>query len=633
MNNTKAFSKMRLSSSFLSKLGLVLAISFTIVCGAILGSTFFLMRGSQEKQAGQELKALSDSVEQSLNALKERSASVCYLLSSRVDVASGIEIETLPFFEGLTKDIGKKLGVGFVTFVNKDCKVITSNNPRHKEGSDLSNTAVGKGSLAGNLTGVEKTGEGKSLIIWSGSPVVVNDGATIKTVGAVLAGVDLTDDHMFVDEVKRSLGVECTIFVGNYATSTTLMREGKRAVGTTMDNARVLEAVRRGEASTGSDTIFGIDYNTAYVPIKLLDGSVGGMAFIGKDSRVMNAAFRKVNVTSMAAILILGTLALVFTLSTTKKMIRPLREATAVIEEIANGDLTKEMKVKSRDEIGRLAHSVNVMRRKVGETVGESVKTARSLAEAAQSQAAALEETSSSLEQMSSMTKQNAANANHANSIMKETKVVVNKANESMRRLSQSMTEISKASEETGKIVKAIDEIAFQTNLLALNAAVEAARAGEVGAGFAVVADEVRNLAMRAADAAKNTAGLIDETEKKVKDGTVLVKKTNEEFDNVAQSAGKVGDLIEEISAASNEQAQGIEQINKAVADIDRDTQKNAANADHLRILMSVFKINRLEGGGNFGKIKTLPYSEKPRAKRGRGASPDKVIPLEAVNS
>jgi len=163
---------------------------------------------------------------------------------------------------------------------------------------------------------------------------------------------------------------------------------------------------------------------------------------------------------------------------------------------------------------------------------------------------------------------------------MKDANQVVGKANDSMIELTGSMEEIFTASEETQKIVKTIDEIAFQTNLLALNAAVEAARAGEAGAGFAVVADEVRNLAMRAADAAKNTADLIDSTVRKVDDGTKLVSSTNEAFKQVEESSGKVGVLISDIAAASNEQAQGIEQVNKAVVEMDKVVQQNAANAE-----------------------------------------------------
>jgi methyl-accepting chemotaxis protein len=206
--------------------------------------------------------------------------------------------------------------------------------------------------------------------------------------------------------------------------------------------------------------------------------------------------------------------------------------------------------------------------------------SSQQLAEGSSEQAASIEETSSSLEEMSSMTKQNADNAHQADNLMKEANQVVGKANDSMAELTGSMEEISKASEETSKIIKTIDEIAFQTNLLALNAAVEAARAGEAGAGFAVVADEVRNLAMRAADAARNTADLIEGTVKKVNEGGELVSTTNEAFTEVAESSGKVGELVAEIAAASNEQADGIEQVNKAVVEMDKIVQQNAANAE-----------------------------------------------------
>jgi methyl-accepting chemotaxis protein len=206
--------------------------------------------------------------------------------------------------------------------------------------------------------------------------------------------------------------------------------------------------------------------------------------------------------------------------------------------------------------------------------------SSQSLAEGASEQAASIEETSSSMEEMSSMTKNNAANADQSNNLMKEANLVVSKSNNSMKALITSMEEISKASAETSMIIKTIDEIAFQTNLLALNAAVEAARAGEAGAGFAVVADEVRNLAMRAADAAKNTSELIEGTVKKVNEGSNLVTNTNDSFLQVAGSTGKVGELVGEISVASLEQADGIEQINKAIAEMDKIVQQNAAGAE-----------------------------------------------------
>jgi methyl-accepting chemotaxis protein len=204
----------------------------------------------------------------------------------------------------------------------------------------------------------------------------------------------------------------------------------------------------------------------------------------------------------------------------------------------------------------------------------------QSLAQGSSEQAAALEETSSSLEEMASMSRQNADNARHADILVGEATKVVEQANNSMGDLTLSMKEVSAASEETAKIIKTIDEIAFQTNLLALNAAVEAARAGEAGAGFAVVADEVRALAIRAADAAKSTSDLIESNMIKIKDGYGLVEKTGEAFSQVTTSTVKVKELVGEIAAASTEQAQGVDQINKAVTEMDKVVQSNAANSE-----------------------------------------------------
>jgi methyl-accepting chemotaxis protein len=211
---------------------------------------------------------------------------------------------------------------------------------------------------------------------------------------------------------------------------------------------------------------------------------------------------------------------------------------------------------------------------------GQVSSSSQQLAEGASEQASSLEETSSSLEEMSAMTKQNADNAGQAKAMMTEAKVVVEKANAQMAQLMEAIGQITRSSEETGKIIKTIDEIAFQTNLLALNAAVEAARAGEAGAGFAVVADEVRNLALRSAEAAKNTSDLIEKTIKAVKNGNEITLATQTAFKANADISGKIGQLVEEIATASQEQAHGIAQVNTAVSEMDRVTQQTAANAE-----------------------------------------------------
>ena len=230
--------------------------------------------------------------------------------------------------------------------------------------------------------------------------------------------------------------------------------------------------------------------------------------------------------------------------------------------------------------VAHVAKQLSNYLQRVSAVAKELTSSSRRLAEGASEQAAAVEETSSSLEQMSSMTRRNADNASQANQLIIRTKETVGQSGKSIEELTTSMEEISRASEETSKIIRTIDEIAFQTNLLALNAAVEAARAGEAGVSFAVVADEVRNLARRAAEAAKNTAGLIESTVQKIRKGAGLVEKTGKEFREVVEGVGKTSELIGEISAASFEQAQGIELVNKAVSEVDKVVQQNAAGAE-----------------------------------------------------
>ncbi|RJQ78255.1 MAG: hypothetical protein C4519_12260 [Desulfobacteraceae bacterium] len=229
--------------------------------------------------------------------------------------------------------------------------------------------------------------------------------------------------------------------------------------------------------------------------------------------------------------------------------------------------------------VGRIIEGLNESAAQVGGASVELSDAAQQLAKSASEGASSLEETSASLEEVSTMVRRNADNAAECDSLMLDVNTVMDKVNKSLAAQTAAMTEISKASEQTSKIIKTIDEIAFQTNLLALNAAVEAARAGEAGAGFAVVAEEVRNLAMRAAEAARNTASLLDGTVKQVKNGEGLAVQANEDFTEVIGAATRVGTLVREIAAASKEQTQGLEQVNIAVTQISEVTQQTASNS------------------------------------------------------
>jgi len=241
------------------------------------------------------------------------------------------------------------------------------------------------------------------------------------------------------------------------------------------------------------------------------------------------------------------------------------------------------------------------------------------LAQGALQNAASLRETSSALNELSSMTKRNTNLIAEAHQLMDETKNQAMEAEEDMSKVTQAMKEISHSGQEIEKIIKTIDEIAFQTNLLALNAAVEAARAGEAGAGFAVVADAVRGLAVRSAEAAKNTNGLIASTIANINIGSEIVNTTSEVFKIVETKTNQVGLLMNEISSASKEQTAGIEHINNEINQMTNVTQINAeaskeaeTNADHLSkdagdMLTVIHDLN------------AMTYGEKIRVKRKKG--------------
>ncbi len=529
---------------------IVSAVVVSVVIGssAAVISSFMLLRGF-ERQAQQDVQKFSRAAQEQMEAQRERCREAAFQFASRPDVVEAVKAGDGESLRKIAKAALASGGIQVLTVAGPDGKVLARGHSE-KQGDSVLNQLNVKKALAGEATAGIEEGTVVKFSMRAGHPVR----SANAVIGSVTAGIDLSGDTRFVDRVKEVLGVECTLFHGDTRVSTTIVREGKRAVGTRMDNPAVIETVlRQGKTFQDVNRILEREYNTSYWPIRDLEGKIVGMFFIGKDRDTVIQARRDMIVTVaalVAAVIGLMTLAAFFI----------ARSIAGPIQRVSGG---------LADSTGRVA------------SVSAQVSgTSKMLSDGASEQAAAIEETSSSLEEMASMTKHNAENAAQADGLMKQVAQLVGEANGSMEKLSGSMEEIQKASEETQKIVKTIDEIAFQTNLLALNAAVEAARAGEAGAGFAVVADEVRNLAMRAAESARNTAALIEGTVKKVKGGAELMTETRESFSRVVQSAGKVADLLAEIAAASREQSQGVDQINKAVGDMDKVTQQNAAHAE-----------------------------------------------------
>jgi methyl-accepting chemotaxis protein/methyl-accepting chemotaxis protein-1 (serine sensor receptor) len=292
-------------------------------------------------------------------------------------------------------------------------------------------------------------------------------------------------------------------------------------------------------------------------------------------------------------------------------------------------------------ELRRVAAEMLEGSRQVATAADQVASASQSLAQGTSEQAATLEETSSSATEITAITRKNAENTRSVNGLMTETAQLVGDANRNLDEMIRSMKEINTSSEKISKIIRVIDEIAFQTNILALNAAVEAARAGEAGMGFAVVADEVRNLAHRSAQAAKDTAALIEESIGKSNEGSRKLDLVAKSIQQITGSSTQVKTLVDEVDVGSQEQSRGIEQIGMAVGQMEKVTQRNAANAEESAaaseelasqarsLYETVERLRKISGGGRKERETPSVRPARPGAPAGsavRNPEPDMAL-------
>ncbi|MCK9329159.1 MAG: methyl-accepting chemotaxis protein [Candidatus Cloacimonetes bacterium] len=350
-------------------------------------------------------------------------------------------------------------------------------------------------------------------------------------------------------------------------------------------------------------------------------------------------------------------------------VINPITEAMQVMKQLADKNLTARVTGNYNGDLNTFKEDINLAAQDLEESLiqvdmaVEQITAASNqissgsqiLAEATSEQASSLEEISSSLEEINSLTANNADNAKNGLNLSEQAVKAVDEGNIAMEKMNNAMASILQSSQETGKIIKTIDEIAFQTNLLALNAAVEAAHAGEAGKGFAVVAEEVKNLALRSADAAKNTNALIEEATKNSEMGSNIVEQVTKSFIEMKEQFTKVKSIVNEITASSEEQAHGVNQISSGVEEMNRVTQQNAANAEEsasaaeelnsqaaeLKNMVNQFTLSQKRHSYNNSKkpnkqipnerrnTKQIPH-QKP--KNSYELNPENILPLDNVD-
>jgi methyl-accepting chemotaxis protein len=387
-----------------------------------------------------------------------------------------------------------------------------------------------------------------------------------------------------------------------------------------IDHDKMIALSRSGNKADGRK----LSSTTSAAALQVITENVNKLVKLNVDggdeaSELASAVYQKARITSIILLVVNIGVGMVLAMWVARIVATPLQEAVSLARDVADGDLTRSIDVKSACETGQLMQALKDMTGNLQNLVSQvrhgtdTIATASSeiasgnqdLSSRTEQQASSLEETASSMEELTSTVKQNADNARQANQLAQSASGIALKGGDVVGQVVGTMASINESSRKIVDIISVIDGIAFQTNILALNAAVEAARAGEQGRGFAVVAGEVRNLAHRSAAAAKDIKLLISDSVEKVETGSALVNQAGETMNDIVTSITRVTDIMSEITSASVEQSSGIEQVNTAIVQMDQVTQQNAAlveeaaaaaesmqeQAARLSEVVSVFKL------------------------------------------
>ncbi len=447
---------------------------------------------------------------------------------------------------------------------------------------------------------------------------------------------NVTQNMDGIDYYAQANDVEITLFYGDTRRATTITNEnGERATGTKADSEVITSVLTNGEIYTTTDiTINNETYYGYYMPINAgKTGEIIGMAFAGKPAAEVNSYIQtRINFIMLVALVMYIICMVIAVFVANRKFLRPIAKLQAVAQKLAIGDIDQEVHRESNDEFGDLTEDFADIIENIGgqahvaeavadgnltvscnpasdkDVMGKAIKkmvrdnnknltvikdasarmasganevasASSSLAQGTTQQASAIEEITASIEEIANGAKINADDANKANELVQTTKEDAVRGNEQMKQMINAMHDINDSSENISKIMKVIDDIAFQTNILALNASVEAARAGVHGKGFAVVADEVRNLASKSADAAKDSAVMIEDSIKKVEIGSKLALDTAEALEEILASVENIADIVSHIASASANQASSVGQVNAGITQIADVVQTNSATS------------------------------------------------------
>ena len=566
----------------------LIVLTVVVMGGAIFSATYVVVTRNINHQAAVSLADQADVIQSYLDLMRERIQTSVALIAGNPAVASAMQTGNRNLLRETIRTVMKQAGLTAITVTDRTGVVLVRGHS-DKSGDSVTNQQVVVKAIAGSPAfGIEE-GTVVALAARAASPVYVNG----VLVGCVVAINDLTSDHGFVDSIKKRLGVECTLFLNDTRVTTTIMRDGQRAVGTKMDNPVVLETVlRKGGRFQNTNKILGKMYHTVYWPLKNADGKVIGMYFAGA---LIKQTSMRIIWSVLAVIMVIAAVVIGFSLILTRPIQRTVKSCLMFANRMAEGDLTQTLEIHRRDEFGDLAAALNrmgVSLRKMFTEMADGVLTlsasAKELAAISRQMTAGAEHSSvrahsvaTAAEEMSASLASVASSMDHAtgnvNSVVGATeemtstisevarssdkaRLITGQAVEQAARITRQVVELGRAAREIGKVTETIAAISAQTNLLALNATIEAARAGVAGKGFTVVACEIKELAQQTAAATEGIREKIDNIQTSTRETVGDIEKISGVIQEVSEMITSTAEAIEQQSVVTRDIATNIAQ-------------------------------------------------------------------------
>lgn len=610
----------------------ILAVSISAVLITSVG-LFFTSRYFTNLAFDNESKiAISSAkkvVQNYVEGLKDKYLQAGTLIASNKEVVDAVAAKNASLLRQVIVKAMKDSNAHFIT-VSDDKGVVIARSHSDKAGDSVTDQANVVKALTGEANVGIEPGTVVKFSLRAGCPVRV-DG---KIIGVVTTGISLSDLE-FVDKIKAFTDLETTIFEKDTRLITTILKDGKRVVGTKMDNPKVLDLVlTKGETFMSTNMIIGKPFETAYWPIKDPAGKISGMFFVGKPLEVLEASKAKVSTAVLGVTAALAFIMICLSLFVVGGITKPLQKLSLMIKDIAEGegDLTKRLAVTSKDEVGEMSGYFNVFVEKIQsliKSIADNVQTltasssdlaeisrqlssaAKNSADMSSSVAAASEEMSSNFQSVSAAMEQSTSNVNTIASSTEEmtatvgeiagsaekARLITDAAVKKSQATSIKMNELGESAKKIGRVTEAITEISEQTNLLALNATIEAARAGEAGKGFAVVANEIKELARQTAAATVDIKNQINDMQTTSATTVSEIKEISEVIVDINDVINTIATSVEEQSAATSEIAGNIAQASQGIAEVNENVaQSTIVVADITRNVTEISNQSRQVG-------------------------------------